>query len=197
MLDYESLFGDQSDQHPTCPIPPTLYSLEAGGPFQKCLQCGCHLLETNLYMIERVFRGTEPIIEYAMCFSCAQNSSGEISEASREHITQFFRENVDFSTRAALAIECQESGSVEPLLDECLVTGASSADCRERQICAWCDGDKIRLDLPPIMISGAAIEAISENLSEQTRGWMNDFVGDNFGMPSEFIDAPDVAPLLF
>ncbi len=195
MLDFESLFHD--DDPPTCPIPPELHSLEAGGPFQRCLQCGCHLLETNLYMIERVFRGTEPIIEYAMCFNCAQGSSKEISQASREHITRYFRENMDFSGRAELARECFETGSVEQLLNHCVVTGANSSDCRERQICAWCDGDKVRLDLPPIMISGAAVEALSEQLSEQTKGWMNDFVGDNFGMPSEFIDSPDMAPILF
>jgi hypothetical protein len=33
-------------------------------------------------------------------------------------------------------------------------------------------------------------------LSEQTRGWMRDFVSDNFGMPPEFCDSPDMLPLL-
>ena len=36
------------------------------------------------------------------------------------------------------------------------------------------------LNLFPVMISGDASKQISELLSEQTKGWMSDFVSDQF-----------------
>ncbi|MDA1013594.1 MAG: hypothetical protein O3A00_03965, partial [Planctomycetota bacterium] len=179
----------------TSPIPKIFHSLEADGPFQKCLQCGCNLFDGRLYMIERVFRDTEPIIEYALCQSCVQQLSEELSTDSRQAITTYFQEHINLAERAERIRHAFASGEVEPWLEECIVTGNSWSNCRERQICAWCEGDQVRLDMPPLMISGPAVEAMSEHLSEQTRGWMSDFVGDNFGMPSEFIDAPDLAPI--
>ena len=62
---------------------------------------------------------------------------------------------------------------------------------------ALCRGDRMILGISsPMMISGAATEEIIGLLSEQTKGWLEDFVGDNFGMPSEFCDNPDLLPLL-
>ena len=61
---------------------------------------------------------------------------------------------------------------------------------------AMCQGDELLVGVgSPMMISGVAMRQIAELLSEQTRGWMDDFVGDNFGMPPEFCDNPDLMPL--
>ena len=180
---------------PTTPIPKIFHSLEADGPFQQCLQCGSNLFNGQLYMIERVFRDAEPIIEYALCQPCVQKLSEELSADSRHAITVYFQEHINLAGRAERMRRAFDSGEVEPWLEECIVTGNTWSECRERQICAWCVDDRVRLDMPPLMISGPAIEAMSQHLSEKTRGWMSDFVGDNFGMPSEFIDAPDLAPI--
>ena len=84
-----------------------------------------------------------------------------------------------------------------PLFCECVITGQAASECDERQIMALCRGDQMMLGISsPIMLSGAAIEKLVKLLSEQTKGWLSDFVGDNFGMPPEFCDNPDLLPLL-
>ena len=40
---------------------------------------------------------------------------------------------------------------------------------------------------------GKAIERLNDLLSEQTRGWMNDFIEEHFGMPPEFCDSRKIS----
>lgn len=181
------------------PIPPIFQSLEKDGPFEHCLRCERSLLDSSEpYMIERVFKLREPIIEYAMCMSCVGESQQELSQESRDAVTRYFLENLDRERRAETLMRLADSDDVTEWIDECVLTGTPAADCRERQIMALCEGDQMRLDIGfPMMLSGLAVEGIVEVLSEQTRGWMEDFVGDNFGMPPEFVDTPDFMPVLF
>jgi hypothetical protein len=178
------------------PIPSVFHSLEKGGPFESCLQCGRNLLLAEQYMIERVFKGPEPIVEYAMCSLCVEEASCELSPESLKKVREHFLENVDPQARMERLRPLLDEDDASPWLDECLFTGTPVTDCRERQICGWFEGDQLRLDYAPFMLSGKAVEGIVDQLSEQTRGWMQDFVGDNFGLPSEFVDNPDLMPLL-
>ena len=71
------------DNQKHVPIPPVFHSLELGGPFRECLICEGNLLDCDSpkrYMIERIFRGTEPILEYAMCQACHHDMSQQISQ---------------------------------------------------------------------------------------------------------------------
>lgn len=178
------------------PIPKAFHSLELDGPFQTCLQCGGDLLTAERYLIERVFKGTEPIVEYAMCSSCVDDASSELSAESLRNVREHFLRNLDVHSRVERLRPLLEQDDVAPWLNQCLFTGTPDSDCRERQICGWFEGDRLRLDYAPFMLSGLAVEEIADQLSEQTRGWMQDFVGDNFGLPSEFIDNPDLLPFL-
>ena len=178
------------------PIPEIFHSLEHDGPFRTCLQCEADLHQTHRYLIERVFKGHEPIVEYAMCSSCVEASSAELSAESLEMVRQYFLENADLQSRVDRFRPLAEEDDVAPWLSECLFTGTAADDCQERQLCGWFEGDRLRLEFAPFMLSGKAVEAIAEQLSEQTRGWMEDFVGDNFSLPSEFCDDPSLMPLL-
>jgi len=178
------------------PIPEMFHSLELDGPFQNCLRCGKDLLQAERYLIERVFKGAEPIVEYAMCGVCVENESQGLSAESLEKVRQHFLDHLDVQSRVERLRPLLNQADVAPWLNNCLFTGLAAEDCRERQICAWCEGDQLRLDYSPFMLSGKAVGEISDQLSEQTRGWMQDFVGENFGLPSEFCDNPDMLPLL-
>ena len=81
------------DDSRTVPIPPVFHSLETDGPFDACLRCSRPLLDGEVaYMIERVFKRDEPIIEYAICMRCAESSSSELSDDSRQAIKIWFQE---------------------------------------------------------------------------------------------------------
>lgn len=177
-------------------IPKIFHSLEHDGPFRNCIQCGCDLASAGQYLIERVFKGPEPIVEYAMCGSCVEDASAELSVESQQKVREHFLRNVDVHSRVERLRPLLEAEDSAPWLNECILTGITAQDCRERQICGWFEGDQMRLDYAPFMLSGRAVEEIVDQLSEQTRGWMQDFVDENFGLPSEFVDNPDLMPLL-
>jgi len=180
------------------PIPPQFYSLETDRPFGTCLRCSHPLLSGETpYMIERVFKRDEPIIEYAICLCCAGSANSELSSESLQAIRNWFQEHFDADARLERLCESNETDDAMPLFCECVITGQAASECDERQIMALCRGDQMMLGISsPIMLSGAAIEKLVKLLSEQTKGWLADFVGDNFGMSPEFCDNPDLLPLL-
>lgn len=182
------------------PIPQDFHSLECDGLFEKCLKCEVELLTSGSpYLIERVFVQQEPIVEYAMCEACVLESQGELSAESRQAVTDYMLSNIDVGQRLGRLSEWAEDGgdNASELMDRCLVSGTPATESREKQIAAWCLGDQMRVDhVFPLMISGVAIEELNGVLSEKTKGWIDDFVGDNFGMPPEFCDNPDFRPVL-
>lgn len=182
------------------PIPQDFHSLESDGLFEKCLKCEVELLNSGSpYLIERVFVQQEPIVEYAMCEACVLESQAELSAESRQAVTDYMLSNIDVGQRLERLSEWAEDGgeNASELMDRCLVSGTPASESREKQIAAWCLGDRMRVDhVFPLMISGVAIEELNGVLSEKTKGWIDDFVGDNFGMPPEFCDNPDFRPVL-
>ena len=180
------------------PIPKIFESVEHDGPFTRCLKCGSHLIDSGQqYVIEKVMRGSEPIIELAMCLNCRNDEGTRMSADSAKSIRSYFEERVDFGRRLIdLAVRGHDTDSLDAWLDHCLFSGAELDGMREYQVVALCQGDHVLRDFFPIMISGTAIEEISDLLSDETRGWMDDFIGDNFGMPSEFCDSPGFSPVL-
>lgn len=182
------------------PIPREFHSLENGGLFEKCLKCEVSLLDSGQpYLIERVFVQQEPILEYAMCEACVLAAQDELSVESRQAVSRYMLDNLDIGNRLERLSDWAEQGTddASELMDRCLFSGTPADDCRERQMAAWCEGDQMKVDhVFPLMISGVAIEKLNAVLSEKTRGWIDDFVGDNFGMPPEFCDNPDFRPVL-
>ena len=77
-------------------IPKQFHSLYHEGPFPKCVDCECDLLnEPTQYFIERVFRGKEPICEMAMCLDCREKIAEELSEESMVKMKMFTDERFD------------------------------------------------------------------------------------------------------
>ena len=178
------------------PIPEIFHSLK-DGPFRRCVECDVDLLaDGRRYSIQRVFHDCEPIIEFAVCDSCGRRLRDGVSQESRKRLDRYVREQLDFHERIDALRDCLEAKTVEPWLSRCLFTGQKTQECRERILFAQCEAQQLLLDASPYMISGLANEQMSELLSPQTRGWMDDFCGRHFGMPPEFCDSPDPLPVL-
>jgi hypothetical protein len=179
-------------------IPKILFSTQNDAPFDRCIHCGRNLLASNqLYLIEKVFRGTEPIIEMAMCVDCREGQCGEgMSAESAAAIRNHFDAKVDITHRIKLMSEVNHVDSIDPWIERCLLSDQPRELFNEYQVVAICRGDKIQRDFFPAFLSGPAMEEVSELLSEKTRDWMDDYIGSNFGMPSEFCEPPSFTPLL-
>lgn len=179
-------------------IPEILHSTQTDGPFTRCTHCDRDLPGSNeLYVIEKVFRGTQPIIEVAMCLNCRDSQCGEgMSQESATAIKTYFDSKVDISSRINLMSQVNDHDSIDPWIERCLLSDQPRELFNEYQVVAICRGDKIQRDFFPAFLSGPAMEEIAELLSEKTRDWMDDYIGSNFGMPSEFCQPPSFTPML-
>ena len=84
----------------------------------------------------------------------------------------------------------------ERWLESCILTGSSREQTPDFQVVGMFMGDKMVLSIFPYLISAKAIEEIGEKLSNETRGYMQDFIDTQFGMPPEFCNPESPLPLL-
>lgn len=186
-------FSNVSPAFTLCEIPPLFQSLELDGLFQKCCLCEQELLSLQQpYSIERIFRGSEPIIEYAMCFRCRTGQQEQISKESLLRLQNYWDKRVDQHDRAAELVGkyLKDEITIDAWTDHCVLTGTPLEKCKNHQVVGLAFGDEMLLSYLPVMISDVAIEEIQKLLSEKTRGWMDDFISDQFGMPPEFLECP-------
>ena len=204
VADFEGIFVN-SDSSPNiepryafCKLPSLFHSLEFDGPFQRCCLCERALLEgdgfQSPYFIERIFKGSEPIVEYALCFQCRSDQQERVSAESMKRIRAHWSSRVDESKRATEMVDGYLCGdlTIEDWTNQCVLTGQPLSECKSHQVVGLAFGHNLMLSALPVMISGAAMEEIQPLLSEETQGWMDDFVSDQFGMPPEFLDVPPV-----
>lgn len=191
---------DASDLWPLIPrfrpIPTHFHSLEFEGPFTVCMICNGDLNDfRRQYCIERIFHGTEPIVEYAMCLDCQQNMTSELSAGSLQSLEQFFSA-LDHEGRIERLRKRLDEHSIDQWIDECLITGKRRVDCRGYQIMGLFQGPELHLGITPFMFSAEGAAQLTAVLSKQTRERLHDFMGDQFGMPPEFCERPDFFPVL-
>ncbi|MEM8735895.1 MAG: hypothetical protein AAGG44_16825 [Planctomycetota bacterium] len=173
------------------PIPKQFHSLYHEGPFTRCIDCGRDLMDPECtYCIERVFRGTEPICEMAICLDCRAKISEELSKDSMMRIQAYVEERLDFELRYEATTEW-EGSQIERWIDHCALLKIPVSECRGYQIAALCKGNMMSIDMLPMMISGTATEEMQRLMSKKTRERLGDMVQDFFGQPSEFADGPE------
>lgn len=153
-------------------------------------------MESNcLYCIERVFRGTEPVFEMAMCEDCRAKIESELSEDSMMRVRAYVEERFDLEFRYKATQHWPEQ-EIGRWLDRCIFSKTPSSECRDYQLAALCRGDQLSIDIFPIMVSSTVSEEMQKLMSKKTRDRLGDMVEEFFGMPSEFADGPS-APLIF
>jgi hypothetical protein len=74
----------------------------------------------------------------------------------------------------------------EKWLSQCMIKGTPKNEMTEFQMGACFKGDRLVTNfMPPFIIGGLAMEEMSGLLSKQTKDEMDDFMGENFGIPPE------------
>lgn len=178
----------------TIPVPEIFWSFETEEPIRHCLVCQKDLIESGEhYLIEKAFSQGEVVFEYALCIACHSGLVQELSENSLKLIQNYFEEHVEMEKRRQ-RIANEFDGTVLPWLSRCMFTGKSVLESNEYQILGMCTGDELVIGDLPHAISGEAIEAIMNLLSDKTKGFMDDFTGKYFGVPTG-ADLPRILPL--
>lgn len=178
------------------PIPELFHSAETSAPIEACLMCERTLLDTGAeYLVEKAVRQhpdysvREVIVEYALCMSCHASLHDTISDASKAALETFFLENTDLHQRAIDLFSTEvdpDEPDLTPWLDGCVVHGTPTADLHEYQVIGQCVGRDLLLTHMPLVIGGPAMDAVMQQLSNETLDELGGFRDEHFGLPPEF-----------
>ncbi len=141
-------------------------------------------------MVEKAFKrypdyqAEDVIFEYAMCMDCGMKMRNELSAESLANIENYFAQNVDFERRQELLMAKQDLNT-EDWLKHCLVKGTPTEALNEYQIFGHFDGTQMVYSVFPYMIGGEALDELGALLSDKTLDELDDFMGNNFGLPPE------------
>jgi hypothetical protein len=146
-----------------------------------------------MYVIEKAIRRysqydtSDTIVEYAMCMDCNEGLKDSFSEISQKRLEQYFEENIDYDRRVDLLQDIRED-NVEILLSKCAIKNTSADESEHYQLLAICKGEDLVVHLTPFMLSEKALDEMTDLLSNQTIGAIDDFIGQFLGLPPEFED---------
>ena len=164
-------------------IPDEFYNEDSKSPFVECAVCQ-EDLNTKVYFVEKAYKrypGEEHhqvIFEYAICQQCAEKKNNELSEESKSSLLDFMNEKL---------ISRMEDGIDESLRgSQCLVSGNYLSDCDEYVTYGQFNGHKMLIGMFPYTLSGEVLDQVTDLLSEQTLGEIDDFIGENLSGPPEF-----------
>lgn len=186
---------EQEEQLITVDIPPIFYSDAQEAPFRQCTMCECDLSAPDAaYVIEKAikrhpeFNYTDTIFEYAICMGCHKKMMARFSESSKQKIAEYFSKQVDLGVVLGNNIEesMQEQPTGLPWLQRCVIKGTAVDELSEYQFAGHFKGDKMVLNEPPVLLSGAAVDEIQELISPETKGEIDDFTDEFLGLPPEY-----------
>lgn len=184
-------------------IPPVFYPYESQEPFKECLVCGADLsLGDKDYFIEKAIRNhveygvKDVVFEYAICSECAENMQKSMSQESRQNMQNYFLKHEEFMHKMQ-RYQMGEGESLDDLLSRCSITGDSVDQMGEYMINGHFRGGKMVATTMPYIIGSKAMDELSELMSNETLGEMNDFMGQYFGGPTELEDLWKGKPVFF
>ncbi|HHG83237.1 MAG TPA: hypothetical protein ENJ82_00680, partial [Bacteroidetes bacterium] len=116
--------SSQNKISPLVEIPKMFYDFLSREPISRCICCGDELLQSGReYMIEKSIKGSDVLIEYAICFGCAKKKHDQMSVTTLTKLDSFFHEMVDHEARAFHLLRRHNGFSFEGWIDHCLLSG--------------------------------------------------------------------------
>jgi hypothetical protein len=164
------------------PIPKLFWSFETNEIFKTCSLCGRDLTrEGSQYLIEKAYKKTEVIFEYAMCFSCREKTMKDLSEKSLNRMTHYFDEHVDLEARSK-KLAAADRSSLDAWISHCIIKGTPVEASPEYHICGNFTGLNLVQNMFPYALGHQAMEEIINLLSPETLGILNDLSDKLFGI---------------
>jgi len=172
-------------------IPPQFYSDSEGKAFDHCQVCGKFLLEDGIsYVIEKAYKNYKgydfntTLFEYAICLNCHTEVQKSMSAESLQSLQQYYMEVMAKKGNQAIVINMNDF-KLEDWLSKCFFTGDEVKEMEEYQTVAQFNGTKMIMNMPPMIVGEAAMERMSELLSDKTIDEMNGFKKQFFGPDPE------------
>jgi hypothetical protein len=156
----DDLAEDDDELEGPPPIPPELMSVYEKGPFKTCSYCSADLAAGLPHVVEKVFRGTETIVEFALCLGCLESIRHDFSEESLAMMDRYVAER-----RPRAEPEC------------CLGCGRHREELSAYQLAGLCCAGYLMT--PEVMtICETCAESTQSRLSQKTRDRLDDFRRD-------------------
>lgn len=167
-------------------IPEEFYMSDNNQPPTECSVCGNEFGE-QYFFIEKSFQKTHDktefqlSFEYAVCERCKRDMLKSISKKSIENIKKFALSIGEIS----VAKEAEELKiDLDYLLKHCLVTGKPIHELNEYHLIGmFKNGKMVQL---PMLYGEKFLEEYSEILSEETKGFFDDFFNHITILPPAF-----------
>lgn len=173
-------------------IPKRFYSDADDKPFENCQVCNKYLLdEGTSYVVEKALKNYEgydfytTLFEYAICTDCHTALQQAMSDESLQNLQHYYMKVMVEKGKEPIVINLSDF-KLDEWLSNCFFTGEPISEMKEYQVVAQFSGNKMVMNMPPIIVGEAAMEAMSELLSNQTIDEMNGFKKQFFGPDPEF-----------
>lgn len=173
------------------PIPEEFYCFETKAPFTECKVCEKDLTKGDTdYFVEKAVRNytdhevSDVIYEYAMCIDCAHQMNSKMSSESLANIQNYFASQPNFMNKMA-AYQRGDTEDGADALNKCAITGEPVDSLEEYMLYGHFRGGEMVQSSMPYLLSGQVMDEISQLLSNETLGEIDDFMGQHFGGPPE------------
>ena len=162
-------------------IPELFYSDAEGKPFELCQVCGKDLLGGNtVYVVEKAFKSYKgydfktTLFEYAICLDCHMEIQNRMSEESLGNLQRYYMQIMAEKGDKPVVIDV-ENFNLDQWVSKCFFRDDPVSSMEEYQLVAQFRGNKMLLNIPPMVVGEKAIEEMSELLSDKTIDEMNGF----------------------
>ncbi len=173
-------------------IPKDFYSDGDGKPFENCLVCGKDLLNSETsYVVEKVMKNYEEydfsstVYEFAICSDCHMEQQNKMSKESVANMQSYYQSKVADAGKQSIAIDLRNF-DLKTWLSKCFFTDKPITEMKEYQIVAQFKGNKMLMNMPPMVIGEDIINDMADLLSDKTIDEMNGFKEQFLGPPPEF-----------
>lgn len=91
------------------PIPPLLFSVYEDRPFTICTRCGESLVHFDRgYLVSKVFKAGECLVEYAICHPCHERMISEYSNESKRALQAHHERHYHDLNSLEVCVFCQQ-----------------------------------------------------------------------------------------
>ena len=178
-------------------IPDRFYSDAEGKPFENCQMCGKFLLtEGTTYVVEKAIKNykdydiNSTIFEFAVCIDCHTKVQKGMSDESLANLHRYYQHIMAEKGNQPIVIDVRNF-NLDDWLSKCFFKGDDVKEMNEYQLVAQFNGNKMLMNMPPMIIGEKAMEEMAELLSDKTIDEMNGF-REKFLGPS-----PEIEELIY